>query len=127
LNGEAYYWWRDNHRLCGYWFILQGLLRTRYAPPVHSSELDCRESNIEQEPGPEIQPIIDSFTVKVEADPERSVIIEADVLDEPESEVAAELVLLHEETPFWPTEVEAPLIEVSVDLPAEPTMEVSSQ
>jgi len=68
---------------------LQDLLRIRYAPHVHSSELDCR--NVEQEAGLEIQPIIDRFTVKVEADSECPVIIELDGLDEPESEVATEL------------------------------------
>ena len=46
LDGEAYYWWRDNHKLCRYWFTLQGFLRTRYAPPVYSSRLDCSEPNV---------------------------------------------------------------------------------
>ena len=44
--------------------------------------------NIEQEPKPESQSIIDPFTVKVEADSESSGIVEPDVLDEPELEVA---------------------------------------
>ena len=83
----------ENHKLCRYWFILQGLLRTRYTPPVYSSKLDCREANVEQKLGPEIQPITD-FTAKVEADPEPSVIGEHDVLDEPESDVIVELVSL---------------------------------
>jgi len=77
---------------------LQDLLRTRYAPPVHSLEPDCREPNIEQEPEPDIQPITDPFTTKFEADPEPSVIVEPNVLEELESEVITELVPLQEET-----------------------------
>ena len=47
LDGEAYYWWRNNYRLCRYWFILQGLLHAWYVPPIYSSEPDCKEPNIE--------------------------------------------------------------------------------
>ena len=89
LDREAYYQWRDNHKsLCQYWFILQYLLLTWYVPPIHSFEPDCREPNAE--------------STKVEADSEPSVIVELDVLDKPESEVAADLVLLQEETPSRP-------------------------
>jgi len=35
LDGEAYYWWKDNHRFCRSWFLLQGLLRARYVPHLH--------------------------------------------------------------------------------------------
>ena len=42
---------------------------TRYAPPVHSSESDCREPNFEQELEPKSQPITNTFTAKVEIDP----------------------------------------------------------
>jgi len=45
-----------------------------------SSKSAWREPNVEQEPEPESQPIIDSFTAKVEADPGSSVIVEHDVL-----------------------------------------------
>ena len=41
---------------------------------IHLSKSDCREPNIEEEPEPEIQSITDPFTVKVEADPEPSVL-----------------------------------------------------
>ena len=61
------------------------------------------------------QPITDPFTAKVEADLEPLVIVEPNVLNETESEVAAELVPLQEETPQL-TEVEEPFIEFSVDL-----------
>ena len=60
------------------------LIRARYAPPIYSSEPNCRELNVEQEPEPENQPITDPFTAKVEADPELSVIVESDVFNEPE-------------------------------------------
>ena len=53
-----------------------------------------------------------------------SFIIEPD-LDEPESEVAVELISLQEKTPR-PTEVEDPLVEISLDLLAEPTVELLS-
>jgi len=49
LDGETYYW-RDNYKLCQYWFILQGLPRTQYAPLICSSELDCREPNLSKSP-----------------------------------------------------------------------------
>ena len=55
------------------------------------------------------QPITDPFTAKVEVDPEPSLIVEPDVLNEPELEVDAELVSLQEDT-HRPTEVEDPLI-----------------
>ena len=93
LDGEAYYWWTDNHRLCRHWFTLQDLFRTWYTPPVHSYEPNCRELNVEQEPEPEIQPITEPFTPKVEVDPEPSVIVELDVFDELEPKVV-ELVPL---------------------------------
>ena len=60
---------------------------------------------------------------KVETDPEPSVVVEPDVLDELESEVVTELVTLQEKT-SQSTEVEEPLIEIFVDLPAEPTMDL---
>ena len=89
---------------------MQGFLRTRYTPLVHSSEPDCREPNVEQQPRPEIQPITDPFTAKVEVDSEPSLIVEPDVLNKPELEVDAELVSLQEDTPSRPTEVEDLLI-----------------
>jgi len=103
---------------------LQGLFRALYTLPIYSSEPDCREPNFEQELEPKSQPITDPFTAKVETDLEPSVIIDSDVLDEPESEVATELVPLQEETTSRPTEVEKPLIKVSVDFPVEPTIEL---
>ena len=93
-DGEAYYWWKDNHKLCQCWFILQGFLRARYVSPIYSSESDCREPNVEQEPEPKNQPITNHFTAKVEANLEPSVLFKPDVLDELESEVVAELVSL---------------------------------
>ena len=63
---------------------LTSLLRTRYALPIYSSEPNCRELNVEQEPKPENQPIIDPFTAMVEADLELSIIVEPDVFNEPE-------------------------------------------
>ena len=50
LVGETYWWWKDNNRFCRYWFVLQDLLRTRYAPHLlHASEADCKEPNVEHE------------------------------------------------------------------------------
>ena len=95
---------------------MQGLFRALYTLPIYSSEPDCREPNFEQELEPKSQPITDPFTAKVETDLEPSVIIDSDVLDEPESEVATELVPLQEETPFRPTEVEEPLVKIFIDL-----------
>ena len=103
---------------------MQGLLHSRYAPLVYSSESDCGEPNVEQESEPENKPITDSSTTKVKADPEPSVIVEPEVLDEPESKVVVELVSLQEETPSRPTKVEKPLVEIFVDLPVELTMEL---
>jgi len=48
------------------------------------------------------------------------------VLDEPESKFVAELMPLQEKTPSRPTELEEPLIEVSVDFAMEPTMDLLS-
>jgi len=84
----------ENQKLCRYWFTLQSPFCTWYTSLVHSFEPESREPNIEQELGPEIQQIADPFTAKVEAGPyPPSVIIEPDVLNEPESEVV-ELVSL---------------------------------
>ena len=71
---------------------MQRLLLARYYQPLYSSEPDCIEPYVEQES------IIGSFTIKIEADPEPSVIVKPDVLEELESEVITELVPLQEET-----------------------------
>jgi len=84
---------------------------------------DCSKPNVEQEPGPGIQPFVEPFTTKVEVDSEPSVIVEPNVLDETKSEVAAELVRLQEKTPR-PAEVEKPLEEISADLPIELTITI---
>ena len=118
LDEEAYYWWRDNHKLCWYWFSLQVLLCTRYASPIYSPRLDSSEPNVEQETGSEIQPIIEPFTAKVEVDLKPSFIGEPDVLDESESEIVVVLIPLQEETLSRPTEVQEPFVEISVNLSA---------
>ena len=66
------------------------------------------------------------LVAKNDISPESTVLIEPEVLDELEPEVVAELVSLQEKTHSRPIEVEESLIEISVDLLAEPTMELLS-
>ena len=103
---------------------MQGLLRAWYALPIYLYETYYKKLNVKQEPEPESQLITDPFTSKVEVNLEPSFIVKPDVLHEIESEIAAELVPLQEETPSRPTTVEEPLVKISVDLPAELTMEL---
>jgi len=50
LAGEVYWWWKDNHKFCWCWFVLQDFLRTRYAPHIlHASKADCKKLNVEYE------------------------------------------------------------------------------
>jgi len=94
---------------CKAFFVL-GMLH----PFVHLSQI-AENPMLSKSPSLRSQPITDPFTAKVEADLEPLVIVEPNVLNETESEVAAELVPLQEETPQL-TEVEEPFIEFSVDL-----------
>ena len=45
----------DNHRFCGHWFVLQSLLRTRYAPHLYVSEADYNEPDTEPELEPDLE------------------------------------------------------------------------
>jgi len=49
LVEEPYHWLDDNYKFCWYWFSLQNLLRTLYAPHLYAFEADCKEPNVEQE------------------------------------------------------------------------------
>ena len=56
LDGKAYYWWRDNHRFCGQWFVLQNLLRTRYLSHLlYIYEVDYNEPDAEPETEPDLK------------------------------------------------------------------------
>ena len=57
LDGEAYYWWKDNHRLCRSFFLLQSLLRAQYALHLHT----VSESKFDVSPNPRAT-ITDLFT-----------------------------------------------------------------
>jgi len=148
LVGEPYYWVENNHKLCRYWFLLQDFLRARYAPPIYSSESDYKEPNVEQETKSRsitdlytkfrvaLQKRVASQAAKRDTDPEPSALVEPDVLEEPGSEVVAELehepeqdnavklepepVVVDEPEPE--PKIEEPLVKNSVDLTAELAM-----
>ena len=151
MVGEAYWWWKDNHRFCE-WFVLHDFLRTRYARHfLHASEVDCKEPNVEHEPELErpqfsnivveckvilagVGRILESMAVKV-TDPEPPALVVIEIVDDLESElgveeseveVIAELAILKEEISSRPTEVEEFPIETLVDLPKESTIELVS-
>ena len=73
---------------------LQGILCARYVPPIYLSEPDCREPKVGQESEPESQLITNPFTIKVEANPDPSIIVKPNILDESKLEVVAGLVPL---------------------------------
>jgi len=62
LIREAYWWWKNNHSSCRYWFVLQDLLHTWYA--LHFLFTESRETL------GDIQKIIEGMAIKVETDSE---------------------------------------------------------
>jgi len=83
----------------------------------YTSEVDCEESNVEHEPElvdeckeilTSMQKLLASYVAKIDPDPEPPVLIESDIVENPEPK----------------PEVEEPLIEILADLPAEPTREL---
>jgi len=106
---------------------LQSLLHARYTPHLRT----VSEPKFEQEPQPESQQITDPFAefreilddirkllasqgTKNDTNSKPIVLVEPDLLDEPEPEVVTELVQLQEVTPR-PIEVEESPIEIVVD------------
>ena len=67
--------------------------------------------------------LLTSYAAKVDSDPEPPVLVEPDIVDEPNSEVVGKSEL-ESEMKESVQEVEEPLIETLVDLPAEPTMDL---
>ena len=119
LDGEAYYWQKDNHRLYRSWFLLQNVIYARYALHLHT----ISEPKFEQEPELESQQITDLFvefrqilddtqkllasqTTKNDTSLESTILVEPEMLDESEPEFVAHLVPLQEVIPSRPIEVE---------------------
>jgi len=122
LVGQAYWWWKDSHIDDQCWFVLQDHLHTLYALHLlYAYEVAYNEPNVDQEPKPESQPILDictkllneiwklvaSQTAEVDVEPE------PELLNEPEPEIVDE--------PDPESEVDH-LIETHVNFLAEPTM-----
>ena len=105
LIGKAYYWEKDSHIDCRSWFVLKDLFRTLYAPHLrYSSETNYKESNVEYEPELEKSQLINlvaecreilvntgkllkSMAVKIDIDSVAPILIEPEVVEEPEPEV----------------------------------------
>jgi len=115
------------------------LLCAWYAPHFHT----LSEPKFEQEPEPESQQITYPFVefreisddirkllasqaAKNNTNPEPTVLVEFDVLDEPKPKVIAKLVPWQEVTPPRPIDAKESLIEIIVDPSAEPTMKLLS-
>ena len=131
LVGQTYWWWKNSRINDQCWFILQDHLRSLYAPHrFYASKADYNDLNIEQgsEPKPEsrsfadidtelldeIQKLVASQTARVDVNPKPDIVEEPEpkpeVVDEPDPE----------------SKVKDPLIRTHVNLPAEPTMKLSS-
>ena len=102
LVGEVYWWWENNNIDYWDWFVLHEFLRTWYVP-LHASEADCEEHNVEHEPELEkpqcsdliieckelladVGKILENMVTK-SADPEPPALAETVIVDESESEV----------------------------------------
>ena len=72
----------------------------------------------------DIRKFLASQAIKNDTGPKSTVLVEPDILDKLEPEVV-ELMPLQEKTP-WPIEMKESLVEVSMNLPAEPIMELLS-
>ena len=93
---------KDNHRLCQSWFLLQSLLRPRYAPHLHiviepkkKQEAEPKSQQINdtfdefQEALDDIRKFLASKAAKNDTSPESTVLVKPDVLDESKPEVGA--------------------------------------
>jgi len=78
LVGEAYWWWKDSHSSCRCRFVLQGLLRIRYAPHSLTEFWETLEG---------IRKIIEDMATKIDINSEPSVLVEPDIVDELYSKV----------------------------------------
>jgi len=99
LVEEPYHWVKYNYKFCRCWSRLQSFLRTRYAPYLLYA--DCKEPNVEREPELEsisitdictelreaLERLVASQAVKIDIDPEPLVLVESDIIDNPEPEV----------------------------------------
>jgi len=100
LIGEAYWWWKNNHRFCQCWFVLQEFLRTRYAPHLHAFKVDCKEPNVDHKPElertflsdlvakcKEVLVVVGKILENIDAkgtDPEPPGLVETEVINNPE-------------------------------------------
>jgi len=83
LDEKTYWWWKDSHSSCRCWFVLQDLLRTRYAPHLLFTEfretLEDIQKSIEEY-------IIVKVNTELELEPEVAAepVTEPAVVDEPD-------------------------------------------
>jgi len=113
-----------SHNFCRCWFVLQDLIRTRYAS--HLLHTEFRGTIVG------IQKILEGVAAKVDIDSKPPILVKPEIVNkpEPESKVVdepenvAELVPVQEKISLQPTEVEELSIDTLVDFLAEPTIEL---
>jgi len=120
LARDVYLWWKDSHIDCRDWLILQELLHnlvcfTPQGPQFNDLVAECKKILTG------IVKMLESKAVEVVEDSEP----EPEINDRPGPEVAAELVSPQEEVFPRPMKVVRLSIEILVDLPVEPTMELA--